>query len=325
MKNKLIKLSVYLGSGILSVLYGLSCQYAVRNGQSETASVLMVMSFGFIFLFPFSMGAVVVYFADTRFKKSFLFQAFAPWGVSAVSLFISMLVGWEGTICLIMALPVYLLMSSLGGLAMGAFLRMTSSKSLQMVSFAFLLITPFISGKIEQKFDLPQEIRTVDTEITVQAQPETLWSRITVIPKITEPQESFFYYMGFPKPVEATLSHEGVGGIREAVFERGLLFLERITVWEENRRLSFSILADPRSTPLTALDPHVTVGGYFFDTLLGEYEIEPKSEKETVLKLRSKFRVSTRFNFYSSLWADFLMADIQKNILRVIKSRAEKG
>lgn len=130
--------------------------------------------------------------------------------------------------------------------------------------------------------------------------------------------------MGFPKPVEATLSHDGVGGIREAKFERGLMFLETITVWEENKRLIFTIKSDPEKTPLTTLDPHVVVGGDYFDTLLGKYEIEILDNNTIRLHLESKFRISTRFNFYAHLWSDFLMRDIQENILRVIKERCEK-
>jgi hypothetical protein len=33
--------------------------------------------------------------------------------------------------------------------------------------------------------------------------------------------------------------------------------------------------------------------------------------------------LSTRFNFYSSLWTDFIMSDTQQYILEVIKRRCE--
>ena len=194
---------------------------------------------------------------------------------------------------------------------------------MQLLSFSFLLISPFISGISESYISLPSEIRTVQTQIKISAKPEEIWSQIARIPKITEEQNGFFYFMGFPKPVEATLSHEGVGGVREAIFEKGLMFLETITIWEENRKLRFTIKSQPEFTPLTTLDPHVVVGGDYFDTLSGEYEIEKINEKESILHLQSQFRVSTRFNFYANLWADYLMADIQNNILRVLKTRTE--
>jgi hypothetical protein len=40
--------------------------------------------------------------------------------------------------------------------------------------------------------------------------------------------------------------------------------------------------------------------------------------------LRSRQRVSTRFNFYAGWWADRIMGSIQDNILAVHKLRAER-
>jgi hypothetical protein len=42
-----------------------------------------------------------------------------------------------------------------------------------------------------------------------------------------------------------------------------------------------------------------------------------------VLVLRSEHRVSTRFNLYAAWWADRVMASVQRNILVVLKGRAE--
>jgi hypothetical protein len=117
--------------------------------------------------------------------------------------------------------------------------------------------------------------------------------------------------------------HGGVGGIREAKFEKGLMFLETITDWEKEQKLTFKIRSEPANTPLTTLDSHVVVGGRYFDTLIGQYEIEKLSNQQVRLHLFSRYRLSTRFNFYAEVWSDFLMRDIQENILKVIRLRAE--
>jgi hypothetical protein len=312
---------------VVSVIYGLTCQGIARGGEdiSKTwGDIGIVMSFGFVFIFPVCLGAITVYFASEDVRNSILFQIFMPWVTSIISLLITMLVGLEGTICMILALPIYFVMSSFGGLITGAVIKMTENKKgIQMLSFSFLLISPFISGVSEHYYPLPTEIRTVRTEIPIEANPELIWSQIARIPKITEHQDGFFYRMGFPKALEATLSHEGVGGVREAKFEKDLMFLETITVWEPPKVLRFTIKSEPENTPLTTLDPHVVVGGKYFDTLVGEYEIEPISEGKSILHLYSQYRVSTRFNFYTIIWSDFLMSDIQNNILRVLKQRCE--
>ena len=106
--------------------------------------------------------------------------------------------------------------------------------------------------------------------------------------------------------------------------ELGLQFVEKVTDWKANEKLGFSIEADPKATPLTTLDEHVTVGGAFFDVLSGTYEIHRLNARECELVLYSQHRISTHFNFYARLWSRYLMSEIQWNILQVIKQRAEK-
>src|SRR5205807_1245983 len=107
-----------------------------------------------------------------------------------------------------------------------------------------------------------------------------------------------------PRPVEATLSHEGVGGVRHATFEGGVLFIETVDAWEPQRRLSFSIHAQTDRIPRTTLDDHVTIGGPYFDILRGTYELQPLGNGRTRLVLSSRHRLSTDFNWYSELWTN---------------------
>jgi hypothetical protein len=172
---------------------------------------------------------------------------------------------------------------------------------------------------------LPQTVRTVETQITINASPRVVWQNIERVREIekNEQKTSMFHLLGFPRPVEATLSHEGVGAVRHASFEGGLVFVETITKWEPQEELSFSIKADTGSIPPTTLDEHVTVGGDYFDVLEGRYKIEPLSNEQVVLRLSSKHRLSTRFNLYAGWWTDNIMRDIQENILGIIKNRCE--
>ena len=131
--------------------------------------------------------------------------------------------------------------------------------------------------------------------------------------------------MGFPRPIKAELDTVAVGGIRKAIFDRGLFFTETVTEVKPEKVLAFTIHADPTSIPPKALDEHVLVGGRYFDILDGRYEIIKVSPNQIELHLTSKFRLSTSFNFYSGFWSKLIMRDIQKNILNIIKTRCEKN
>ncbi|MEO6710629.1 MAG: hypothetical protein ABI054_00005, partial [Planctomycetota bacterium] len=154
-----------------------------------------------------------------------------------------------------------------------------------------------------------------------------VWREIASVPEI-RPEEHHFawsHLIGFPRPIAATLTGSGVGAVRHATFERGVLFIERVTAWREEKQLEFTIDADPDTIPAAALDQHVTVGGPYFDVLSGAYAIEPLPDGGVLLHLSSEHRLSTTFNRYASLWTDFIMRDTQRYILEIIKRRCESA
>jgi hypothetical protein len=281
------------------------------------------MSFGFVFILPLVLGFLTLWYATDSQRKSWWFRIFAPLGTVLISLLFSLLVGWEGTICLVMAAVIYVPLASLGGIISGLILSRIDRNRLNSSWLIVILSLPLVSAYLEHYFDLPVRTNEVATQIEINAPAAVIWQNIIRVRAITEPLDGYFYRMGFPKPIEATLSAERVGGVRRASFERGLTFIETIDVWEMEHKLSFSIKSDPSSVPLTTLDEHVMVGGRYFDVLRGTYEIVELSETSSLLKLSSEVKISTRFNFYAGFWAKFLMSDIQNTILDVIKLRAE--
>ena len=310
----------------IGVIYGVAAQFLARTIKTPGpydkpgASAFMVMSMAYVFFLPAVIGMVHVWIRSREEAISYAKAIAEPLLPAILCLGISMLIGWEGTICLIMAIPVMLPLAMAGGLAMRIILHL---KNRNLV-FAAFTIMPLPLAMAEQLVPLPQEMQVVRNSIVIEAPAAVIWRKIVRVEKITEPQDSPFFSMGFPKPIEAVLSGDGVGQTRLATFERGLQFVEKVTDWKANEKLGFSIEADPKATPLTTLDEHVTVGGAFFDVLSGTYEIHRLNARECELVLYSQHRISTHFNFYARLWSRYLMSEIQWNILQVIKQRAEK-
>jgi hypothetical protein len=305
----------------VGVAYGILCQIVVR--LDVLRDLYGETTFGYVFILPLVLGAITVGYASEKDQRSILFWLFAPWITTCLCLAVSIVVGWEGAICLIFAAIIACPISSVGGLFAGLYLTFRRRRYLGGFVAPLLLISPLLSAVIEEQFDLPIVNGGAETAIDIAAPPLAVWRQIVRVPPIHEPVSGFFYTLGFPKPIEATLSKEGVGGIRHASFSGGLVFIETIDRWKEGELLSFSIKSDPESVPATTLDKHVVVGGRYFDVLRGTYQIEPLPAGGTRLHLSSNFRVSTRFNFYANFLAHLLMRDVQESILRVIKGRCE--
>jgi len=301
---------VFLVSIATGIVYGALARLVF--GLNIFKDVFGVMTTSFIFLVPFGLGVATVVVGERRVRWRWWQWIVIPWLAALLALGSALLLAWEGIICIMLWVPLFMVLASLGGLV-GGWVSFYLRRRGRAVILGALLVLPFVTAPLEHRLPLPDERRVVKTQIEIAASPEVVWRNIERVPAIRpeEHHRSVFHAIGFPRPVEATLSHEGIGGVRHASFEGGVVFVETIDDWQPNRRLAFSIAADPASIPQTTLDEHVTVGGPFFDVLRGEYEIEPVAPGRVVLHLASTHRLSTHFNLYSGLWTDLVMRDVQ--------------
>jgi hypothetical protein len=289
-------------------------RFAMADERFGSAFVLVTLSF--LFLVPFAIGYLTVSRVE---RPSRLFRIFAPWASILLSVGVAWLVGWEGAICVILALPVLLVLSSLGGLVAGADSRHAGWRA------PAVALLPFVTAPLEGMRPPPDDLQRNVTEIIIAAPPEQVWPYVVRVDPIasSEVHPALFTALGFPRPVSAVLNRSGVGAVRQARFEGGLVFVETVTAWAPNRQLAFDIDPQTADIPPSTLDPHVTVGGRYFDVLSGEYDLFSTADGGTRVVLTSTHRVSTTFNPYAGLWAGAIMRSIQSNILEVLRARAE--
>ncbi|HSS96219.1 MAG TPA: hypothetical protein VLK33_04285 [Terriglobales bacterium] len=322
MKNANVRALTF--GAALGTLYGIFIRLAFR-GNDKLNDTFVVMSIAFLFVMPLVSGFLSVYFAEIRQKQSIHVWILVPWLTILGGSVAMIAFAIEGWICIIMYFPVGLACSSIGGVVGGLIARSKRLKRVGNITTACILFLPFVFSPMESPLFRRREIRFVENVIEVQASPAAVWDQIKTVPAIRkdELQPSWSHRIGFPDPIAATLSYEGVGGVRRASFDGGVLFIETVDSWEPQHRLSFSIHPETAQIPNKTLDEHVTVGGPYFDVLRGEYRIESLPNGKVRLHLTSWQRVSTDFNWYAHLWTDAVMSDLQKRILYVVQQRAE--
>lgn len=307
-----------IGLGVgMGLVYGLALRFL--GDQAAAQSLLTVMSLGFMIAGPFAIGWVTIAampMEDVNRVGAF-FWPFIPVLLGCLA---TVLLKIEGFICVAMYLPLGLILSGVGGILATAKFRKSKT------TIAAVMLMPFFVHGTEGSIDFKTEEHRVHNTIEIKAAPSSVWNQIKSVPTIgpNELPDSWVHRIGFPRPLDAVIDHEGVGGIRLARFERGLVFNETVDTWVPNKSLSFAIAVDPKDIPPTALDEHVTIGGPFFDVLHGEYRIEPHADGSATLHLESRFRLSTHFNAYAGLWTDLIMHQIQSDILGVVKKRSEE-
>lgn len=276
-----------------------------------------VMTASFMLGVPLLAGYLTVL---PRRRPSLPYAIFVPWMPTVLGAALAASIGLEGAICIVMGLPVMLSLASLGGLMA----RTDWARRRGVASVAVCL--PLALAPVERQLPLPDSPRVVETSIAIDAPPAAIWREIVSVRPILseERRPALFTAIGFPAPISATIDRPGVGAVRQARFEGGVLFLETVTKWDLERQLAFTIDPQTAAIPPATLDRHVTIGGPYFDVLEGTYTIAPLAAGRSLLHLQSRTRVSTHFNLYAGAWSDAVMRSIQSNILEIVRARAER-
>lgn len=319
----------YVVGVALGLGYGILARFVFATEGHTRAALTAAwagVSLAFMVLVPFALGALTAALVPTDARHRWARFAVLPLLPSLLMFVIAMALAWEGAICLVFASPLFLFMAMLGGILMGA-LRVGLASRNRKGTAAFAAVAaaaPYLFAPVEARLPAPDAVREVSTSVEVAADPATVWAEIVRVPEIRADELAWspFHAIGIPRPREATLDREAVGGRRLALFEGGIRFVETVTEWRPRETFAFDIVVDADTVGPEVLDRHVRVGGAYFDVLHGRFVVQPAGEG-VVLHLASRHRLTTRLNPYAALWTDAVMADIQRAVCRVVKARAE--
>lgn len=317
--NKQLK-NILIAIGI-PTLYAIVLRLAF--GVKDWNELFSVMSVTFLFLLPTIVGALTVYLSDKNKVEKLWYRIFTPWIPIFLFLIITLALAIEGWACWLMILPVFLIAASIGGL-IGGYLKLKRRND--RLNISLLILIPFLISPVEQLIENIPGTYKAYTYIDINSSAEKIWENVTRVKTIEKNEDTGYLteFLGFPRPLKAELNYNGVGAYREAIFTNGLIFRETVTEYEENKKMVFSIKANTYEIPSTTLDEHILIGGEYFDVLNGTYELEKLTEGKYRLHLYSTFKMNTTFNFYAGWWGKIIMKDIQNNILKVEKKRAEE-
>ncbi|HEY6902293.1 MAG TPA: hypothetical protein VI233_16670 [Puia sp.] len=285
-----------------------------------------VMSVSFLAGVPFGVGYLTIMISSPAKARSNTYCILMPWVPLYAFMGVTLAFGIEGAGCWIMIMPIWMIASSIGGVVAGR-RRGRQKDDSQKLQGGWVLFLPIVCAPIEKLLPLLPARYEAYTYSDIQAPAERIWANVVRVRTIAPEEDHgrLTKWMGFPRPIRAELDFTGVGGRRQAIFSKGLVFEEIVNDYAERERMRFSIKADPSKVPPTALDEHIVIGGAYFDVLDGTYRLEPLRAGVYRLHLYSHFVLKTPINFYASWWAGWIMKDIQNNILQVIQTRCEEN
>jgi hypothetical protein len=300
----------------MRLLFGLPFYFS--SEQSTAASEAMLTSF--LILVPLVIGALTVYFSGGK-ERSLGYSIFAPWIPILMFVLGTAILLIEGSICIAMAVPLFLAVSSLGGFLMWVALKYFRPSRTVMHS---VLLLPLLAGTWEREQTMPVVIEKSDASIWINAKPEVIWQLINNAEAIkpVEMEQGLAYKIGVPYPESALTVATETGRVRKLRWDKGVRFDEPITDWVENRFIRWQYSFPAGAIPPNALDEHVVIGGKYFDLEDTSYSLLPENGG-TRLGINVTYRVSTQFNWYANFWGRLLVDDAAHTILAFYKRRAE--
>ena len=289
MNHKLFKLLAILGVPVLfALLLHLVC------GSDFWRGLFPLMSIAFLAGLPYGVGALTIGLSSREKVNSLTYCGFFPWIPIFVFFLLTLVLATEGWACWLMMLPVFLLLATLGGLTAGYYKRNRQDRS-ERIHLSLVVVLPFLLSPLEQMIGNAPGMYRAYTVININAPVEVIWAHVTRVKPIPEADDSGWLtqFLGFPRPIRAELDFEGVGASRLAVFDKGLVFHERVKAYQHGQQMTFSIKAYPHEIPSATMDEHVVIGGAYFDVLDGTYQLEKRGINQYRLHLYSHFQLTT--------------------------------
>jgi len=226
---------------IAALVLGFTSYYIIYTlfGGNMTMKKMGVALF---FIVPFFSGATLGYFIEPI--KDFFLNAFIT---VVVAIILAMLIygsNLAGLLCVsilagIFIIPLYF------GLEFGRFFRRWSLHHLtiqfQSSPLAIFFLMPILYGGVEEHFFEPTPIRTVETQVLIEAPQPEVWKTLRFYEHV-EQNPPLILKLGLPIPKRAIGNHKSVGDITSCEYEGGGFITKKITQLIEQEELSFDVI-----------------------------------------------------------------------------------
>jgi len=292
----------------------------VFSEHGQGVSGLMLVSF--LAGIPISIGILVGFLATRQTPENILKSSCLSSLSVILFVFSAGAILREGVICIVMAIPIFLVLAVMGGILGALMSNFGGSHSSKLLSVTIVL--PFLFAPLERKLSDVTAYQTITQTIYITAPPEIVWHHINFPLNIrpSELQNGLAYHIGAPYPIEARTLEGRVGGLRKLRWQRGVEFEAIISTWELNKHIAWNYKFGSKSFPSGSLDEHIVIGGHYFNLESTAYTLTPIGNG-TQLSIEVNTSVTTNFNWYADFLARIIVNDAERAFLQFYKNRSE--
>ena len=278
------------------------------------------VNYTFMIGFPCFASAVILYFRPQGTCRRLIGSLIWLIAIMFGAIVALLSTGLEGLICVVMALIPIILGTMLGGVLYVIYLRWRNETR----GALNVLVLPVFAFSILSVFHAPPAEYVISNSVVINAPSDHVFTMIKSIPDIS-PEEiptRLPHLLGIPKPTAAVWEENENGATRHSYWGSGVHFFEKITSIEENKRISWDFEFPEGWIDEGIEDPHVKVGGPYFDILSGAYMLE-EIDGMTRLTLTTRTYDNSGLGFYAEFWHRYFFETFHEVILDLVKTRIE--
>lgn len=306
----------FVAGVITGGLFALGLYLTARWLQPDSGLILVS-----VLLIPAAACALAVIVANIRGENALGRIAAMSAAVVSVLMIGSALIFQEGAICLVLAAPFFYPSGFIGGLIASFLLDRTRNRTPP----AMVVLLPLLLLPLERQGAYPATDAAVVSTIEIEAPLETVWRNAVEIRDIAPTEQSWtatHNLFGVPRPLDARLAfHDGVL-VREATWASDVRFYEIITGQQPLHAIAWRFDI-PEAAADRVLDEHLRLDEGYLRLQAGRYDFEALGPTRTRITLTTRYFVRTPFNAYARLWGEILLGDIHRNVLNIVRQRAE--
>jgi hypothetical protein len=315
-----MKFTQFLGilfGGLYGFGYRMLCEKESLRGVFDSYDIYSIT---FIWIVPIVVGVIPILFAREEILKSKWKQFVFPFLSVLLFFLFTLSSGIEDWLCILIISFPFLASAGAVGLIFSTYLKKRKSNKMYSILFIPLILSP-----LENYFPNQKDIYNIKSEIIIKGDKEQVWNNIIEVPTIEENEYEygFYNYIGVPRPINSKIEIINGKEYRIGYFTEGLKLYETISEKDSLNFVNFKIHIEESELRNTPTDKHLLKSNYFkFDNI--SYSLKTQSNGETKLSLNCEYSMNSKMNFYASFWANQIIKDFEKRLLKVLKNKIEE-
>lgn len=292
-------------------LYALAMRILAEYDQVDIDSIT------FTILTPMALGFLPFFFESSGYRKSLLKALFYPFVSILLFLFITVQIGLEDLLCIVVIGFPYILSSLL--VSWFTFVILKHRKENINKNYLPLIFLPFVLGPLENQAPKSTSSLEIKNEILLNMSEDELISVLYEVPQLNIQHDNYWLEL-CQVPLPSFSTFDSKKNTRIGHFTNGMTLFEH-TVRKGNNLIFYIDFEKSSFAHVPTIKHVIDAKTLAFDYIA--YSWTKRNDNQIQLTLSTKVKLHTNLQPYARFWTKILLDDFEKSLLKSLKKKIE--